>query len=434
MEIIKKFVTPAIILIVFGILNAFAGDSNLSTTYGPRTLARNGLFIAGIDPLGASVNNPAGLVYMNGKSIAISVLDRNAQQEFYSAERGLFRSFRRNDFGFGGGAFWVFSQSLAASITATRSVDYQVEWPYAMMRKKGTVVSILGFDVYNRIHVDAVSPSIAFRIGNVAFGLSGNFYQFENQIAFPISNQRWYDDIGQSAYQFEYRQDGWDYGFKFGVMTLLSDKLRFGASVSSSSNVALEGFAKSDMFAEVDSVTAGQVDLKSEYELPWQIGAGVNYKWSENVQVNIDVAYHLWGNTQDRVNFEFDDTTWQNSLTVTDSAAGFQGDNIVQFFDNCFEFGLGFEYLQSPNLSIMAGYRFSKSPNSNTTYSLLYPGVSQNWLSAGVSYKSDNYIFDAALAYAFGMEKEVSGVNNIFTEGKYDAYTLIPLIKFQYQF
>ncbi|MBN2413341.1 outer membrane protein transport protein [candidate division KSB1 bacterium] len=434
MEIKIKNVFLIIILMSVLLLNARAGDSNFSTTYGPRTLARDGLFVAGIDGLGASISNPAGLVYMNGNSISISVLDRNAQQEFYSAERGLFRSFRRNDFGFGGGAFWVISQSLAASITATRAADYQVEWPYAMMRRKETTVSILAFDLYNRIHVDAVSPSIAFRIGNIALGLSGNIYQFKNQISIPISNQKWYEGIGKSAYQFEYDQDGWDYNFRFGVMTTLSDKLRLGASVSSSSNVSLEGKATSDMFAEVDSTTDRQVNLKSEFEFPWQIGAGANYKWSENLEVNIDLAYHLWGDTQERINFEFNDSTWQNSLTVMDSAAGFQGNSLAQYFNNSFEFGAGLEYFQSPSLSILAGYRFSKSPNSNTSYSLLYPGVSQHWFSAGVSYKSDNYIFDAALAYGFGVEKEVTNINNIFTQGKYDSYTLIPLINFQYQF
>ena len=434
MEIIKKFVAPVIIFIFIGIINTYGGDSNLSATYGPRTLARNGLFFAGIDVMGATVNNPAGLVYMNGKSISFSALTRNAQQEFYSTERGLFRSFRRNDYGFGAGICWVFSQSFAASVNARRALDYKVEWPFAMLRRKGTTVSVLGFDIYNRIFADVVTPSVAFKIGNMAFGLSGDIYQINNQLSFPISNIKWYENIGQSAYHFEYNQDGIAYGFRFGVLTTLSDKLRLGASLSSPVNLALEGYAKSDMFFQVDSVTARQVDLNSDFELPLQFGAGINYKWSDKLDVNVDAVYHLWGNTQERIDFEFSNTTWQNSLTDVDSAAGFMGNSVSQFFNNSFEFGIGLEYFQSSSTSLMLGYRFSKSPNSNTSYSLFYPGVNQNWLSAGVSYKSGNYIIDAAFAYAFGMEKEVSEVQNIFTEGKYDVYTLIPLFNFQYLF
>ena len=125
------------ILLLFGANElCLAGGGSLSTTLGSTTLARNGLYMAGMDGVSAAYNNPAAFIYMSGFGVDANVVNRKARQQFTHPQNGLYRSFARDDIMLTGGAFWAPTSSLAFAVSAFRAVDFKPEWPFATMNQK----------------------------------------------------------------------------------------------------------------------------------------------------------------------------------------------------------------------------------------------------------------------------------------------------------
>jgi long-subunit fatty acid transport protein len=429
---ISHFIVVLLGLVVVAQM-ALAGGTEFFPGFGGRTLARNGLYIAGIDGLTATVTNPAAIIYLKGRGLELSIIDRAEQQEFDSPTRGLFRSFRKNDFSLGGGAYWLLSPRFATAATYYRAADYQVEWPFAMVRTKENNVELLAFDMFNRIQSDAIVPTIAFHLYDIAFGLAVNVYHIRQHTAFPLANEEWYQDRGLSAYQFEYKQDAWAYGFSLGIMAPLSNKLRAAGMIRSGYKVTLKGDAKSRMLADLDS-TATNANLSADFEMPWSFGAGLVYQLSEHVEMNVDATYSLWENVQKNFAFEFDNPHWQNRLAKVDTVTGIQASRFPLAFDNSINFGVGFEYAPAGELTYRAGYHFSQSPNSAATYSLFFPGVDQHRFSIGLGYKAESYAIDSSVSYSLGVSKKLSRADNAHSPGKYDSNNVVIGVNLQYQF
>jgi len=424
----------SILFTLFVIKNVKSGDTNFAPIIGARTLALNGLYFAGADGIASTVTNPSSLLYLHGRGFNASIIERYGQQQLHRDGTDWFRSFRQSDFAFSGGFYWILSSGIAVALSSHRGIDYQVEWPYAVLRRKGTTAGIAGYDIYNRIMIDAISPSLAFRFNKFTCGITAQVNQIQNQIAFPIGNTLWYSDLGKVGYQFNYQMDGIALSFNLGMMVPLYDKMRLGILVQSGLKTTLEGNAKSDLFWEVDSINVTEVDLSANYELPWTIGTGMVYQLTDQIDINWDVAYHLWAGIQQTYKFKFSDNRWFTRLSEPDSFAGIQGTQLPQHFHNSIDVGMGAEYKYSEQLVFRAGYRFSQSPNESKTFHLLFPGIHQHWLSIGIGYYNGNYILDAGLAYAFGISQETKSSDNFIFYGKFDSDTVLPAVSLKYQF
>jgi long-subunit fatty acid transport protein len=424
----------SILLTLFIITKVESGDTNFTPIIGARTFALNGLYLAGSDGIATIVSNPASLLYLHGRGLETSIIERYGQQQLSRDGTDWFRSFRDSDFAFSGGFYWVVSSRLAIALSAHRDIDYQVEWPYAVLRRKGTTAGIAGYDIYNRIMIDAISPSFAFQIDRFKIGLTVLANRIQNYIAFPIGNTLWYADQGKVGYQFKYQMDGMAFRFNLGTMVPLNDKLRLGVSLQSGLKTTLEGNATSELFWEVDSINVTKVDLSANFELPWTFGAGIVYQLADQIDLNWDIAYHLWSGIQQTYDFEFSDNRWFKRLAAPDSFAGVQGNQLNHYFHNSIDIGIGAEYKYSEQLVFRSGYRFSQSPNESKTFHLLYPGVHQHWLSIGIGYYSGNYNLDACLAYAFGMSQETRSSDNFVFYGKFDSDTVLPAVSLKYHF
>lgn len=398
-----------------------------------RTLARNGLFFAGTDGLATAIANPAGIIYLQGRALELAIVDRRDQYDYESAAPGLFRSYRENNYSVSAGAYWAFSPRFSAALMYYRPLDYQVNWPYALVFTNDISTTLAAFSMYNRIQFDAVSPSLGVRLGKLAFGATATAYRLRQHTAFPLANEEWYQDRGEAAYQFEYKQDAWTFGLNLGMMATLSENSRVGATVRSAYNATLEGEANSMMLAVLDSA-ASQVNLSADFEMPWILGAGLVYELGSSWEMNLDAAYTLWANTPNSFDFLFSDHNWQARLAAVDTVTGIRGSSFPLAFDNTLEIGLGFEYAPLQGLRYRAGYRYCQSPNSPESFSMLFPLVDQHWLSFGVGYREGSVALDASLAYAIGISEKITAVENPASPGKYDSNTLVPAVKLQYDF
>ncbi|MCU7495455.1 MAG: hypothetical protein HF314_18015 [Ignavibacteria bacterium] len=404
----------------------WAGGTGLYPLFSARTIGLNGLYFAGYD--GVNSLNPAALGNLTGMGLTISGADILDQQEFKGDKEGLFKAYRNDNISLSAGFFWNIQPGFSAALTYQPYINYEVDWPFTIFRMQDSNAVILAFDMTNRIKASAISPSVAYSLGSLTLGLSANVYYVQQFSAFPLQNDR---GRGDAAYQFEYDQNAWTYGFTLGVMADMTEDLRIGATLKSGFKAKLKGTAKSIMFADLDS-TAYQTDVSSEYSAPWVAGLGVVYRLKENMFLNADVSYSLWGSIKKTMDFTLDNPVWQSGLSGSDSLVGINPSSINLNYRNTISAGLGFEYSDGEGMAYRFGYRFSQSPNSNATYSMLFPGVDQHWFSFGIGYTGEGYTVDASLAYSLGVSKNISSGSLPALEGKYSSSGIVPAVSIHF--
>jgi long-subunit fatty acid transport protein len=408
----------------------FAGDVNFSTASRAKTLSLNGLYFTGSDGLQSVLGNPSTINFQNSKGLEFFIVDNVGQQEFENFNNNHFKSFQDDDFSFGGGIFWSLSPSFTAALSYQRGVDYKINWPYVNLFIGDSSTSLLTFDFFNQLTIDAASASFAAAFGKLSVGVSAHYYYMEQHTSFPRTNERWNDTLGLPGYQFNYNQDGYSFGFNLGASLQLNEQLRIGVMSRSGFKTNLEGTASSRMLAVLDSVPSN-VNLSGTFEMPWIFGGGLIYEWTDNLKVNVDVQYNLWNSIQKTFDFTFDNSTWQQNLSSTDSLTGINPSSFTLSFDNTIDAGFGIEYKTS-EVVLRTGYRFSQSPNTNAAYNMLFPSVDQHWVSLGIGYQDENLLIDAVVAYAFGISTDV--INSEFRNltGNYSSTVVLPAITFRY--
>ncbi len=422
-------------LIIIGILiaghNLFAGGADLNVIPGAKTLSLDGLYFAGGDGLNSILGNPAGLIRISDKYLELSITDLIGQQKFESTERGLHKSYEDDHFALGVGLAWSFSPDFILGALYKRAVNYNVDWPFLAYQFTDTTSSISSLDLYNRFNVNAASLSGALRFDQLTIGITVSAYQVKQETAFPLENHSWYDSlsIGLAAYQFNYNEDAWTYGFDIGLLYDVSPDLQIGIMARSGYSADLSGTAQSRYFADLDSA-ASETDLSSKFEMPWVLGGGLVYRLSENLTINVDMQYSMWSGIQKSMNFDFNNSVWQNNFPLNDSLSGIRADKFTLEFQNTIDAGFGLN-LKLSEIDLRIGYRFSQSPNSESTYSYLFPSVDQHRISIGLGYVDENLSADLSVAYAFGTEKEINGTMKGF-DGKYNSNLVIPALTIRY--
>ena len=420
------------LIAVFIIETGFAGGSNYSYVQGSKTLSLGGLYIAGSDGASNILSNPAGLGYLTGREININIIDVIGEQQFNNLPRSDFHSYRKDNINLNGGAYWALSDGFTIGLGYNRLLDYNIDWPFVMYRQTDSASAVMGFEFSNSIIINSISPAAAVRLGNFAFGVAVNIYEVKQKTAFPQGSDKWLQNIGEAAYQFNYDLDGWSFGFELGFIGEISSDLKIGGMVRNGFKTDLSGQAKSDMFTDLDS-TETQVDVSSKYEMPWVFGFGALYNLNDNIKINIDGLYSLWSSTQKNMSFDFTNSIWQNNLTTVDSVSGINAGSFNLNYKNTITAGVGVEIIPGGEISYRLGYRFSSSPNSENTYTMLFPTLDQHWFSFGIGYINEDISADLNITYGIGTSKEIK--NNFSSlSGEYKSDILIPSITLRYQF
>jgi len=427
-----KSLSVLIILIAVTIQGiSYSGGIEKLPVTSSKTVSLNSLYFAGSDGIVKSFSNPAGLIYLDESSLEFSINDRLAQSEFDNPSRGLFKSFREDEFNFNGGLNWSISDRLNAALLYLHAIDYKVSWPYANLFREDSLSALLAFDFYNTINVEVFSTAFAYRMDNIILGLSPTIYRITNKMTFPQNNPLWTSGIGTAAYQFEYDLNAWSFGINAGLIAEFFPELRIAVSARSGFSADMKGDARSRMLFVTDS-TEESTKVKSTFEMPWIFSFGALYTISPNVNMNFDLQYSLWGNTSKVATFDFDNQIWQNRLNQTDITSGINGSRFTLEYKNSLDIGAGIEYKTRSNVSYRLGYLFTQTPNTDTTYNMLYPGVDRHTISIGAGLREGNLIFDASLIYSFGIRKDITYVAIPNLTGSYNYNMVMPMITLKY--
>jgi long-subunit fatty acid transport protein len=410
--------------------SCIAGGSEIFPLNGAKTLSLNGLYFAGSDGVVNSVTNPASLIFLENHGIEFSINDRLSENQFNRYNNTLFRSFRNDEYIINGGIYFTINNNIKLGISYQPSIKYNVEWPYANYFSKDSSSSLLVFDFFNRLTIEAFAPSAAFRFGIFTVGVAPIAYRIKNSLAFPKSNALW-GNFNSAGYQFEYDQEGWAYGFSLGAISQINPELRLALSIRSGYSSNLKGTAVSSMFKDLYTASS-KVNLTSKLEIPWIFGAGALYNLSPEITLNVDAQYSLWGSVQKNININFNDALWQQNLSTVDPLTGITGNSFNLSYKNTIDIGAGLEYFPEGDISYRIGYKYSQSPNQLATYNMLFPSGDQHWFSAGFGLREENFLLDGTVCYAVSFSKNITNgvVNNI--NGKYSYNVIIPTVSLKY--
>ena len=441
----QKFVKMVFILIIiWGFRPAFSGEAQFQSYFGGRTLALNGLYIAGLDGSTSHLNNPAAPAYLSGYGFDAALIIKTGEYTYMQYDENIYKSFREDDLLLGAGAYWNIMPDLTIALSYLPTLVYKVDWPYAMLLGGANKQILLTFDYYNHISANALNFDLAYRLNTVAIGVALSAYHVTSQLAFPRTTP----PVNSSgvklveAYQYKYEQDAWTFGVNLGLSWDLSDAWRLGFVLRSGYKASLKGNVENTMLydlAMADTNFTGappskSTQMRSDLEIPMAAGFGLLYRVNDQISLNFDALYHFWAATQNQIDIQYEDPAWQSALSEKDSLTHVVPGQMIMPDQNALEIGAGIEYRSSESLALRAGYRFSQSPNSNATYSMHSPVVSQHWISAGLGYTEDNYTISVALAYAIGISEAVNEQNNPDWYGSYTGNTFIPSVSLEYGF
>lgn len=423
-----------LVFILSAAVDVNAGGGDLTQTAGGKTLALNGMYVAGSDGIAGMMNNPASLGYLKGRGFELLVSDRMGDQYFDGRQNGYFQSFRNDDVSFHGGAYWNFSEGFTLGLGYYPIVRYDVSWPFTILKEKGSSSQIYAYDFENKLNVNSITPGMSYKFGPLTAGVAVNIYQVKLNSNFPQTNDLWLPptDSGSAAYQFSYSMDGWAYGFTLGLGYELSPELSIGLSVRSPFKAELSGDASSAMYAELNGAP-GISGVETEYQMPWVIGAGVIYNLSDELRVNADLRYNMWKSIEDDMDITFDEAFWSGQTYTEDPDFGVRADKFFVNYDNSADAGIGIEYAPTYSVKYRAGYRYSQTPLKYAMYNLLFSSVDQHWFTFGVGVVEGEWELDITAAYSLGVEKEVTGAVPALN-GKYDNQLFLPSLNLRYNF
>lgn len=433
MKITMKFKTILLITSVLIPSITFAGGTNFSSIRSAKALSLGGLYYSGIDGVSAVYSNPANLAYLNNGSLEFSVLNRVHEYDYKSSAGKNYKSYAEDTYNISIGGVYKVNDKLTIGLGYYNVFDYDVSWPYITILKNSTNSSVQPFNVSQTFKLDAAAAAGSYSFGNFSLGISANVFFLNSVSEFYQSNPQWQNNIGLSGYQFKYNQDAVGFGLNFGLNFQMNSSTKISFLVKQGTSFSLSGDAETNMFRDLDSADV-KSEVKSDFDTPWLLGAGVLYDINDNWKINCDLTYSLWGSTNKDIYYNFENDKWNNHNLEADTISGYNPFNENLDFEDTFEAALGVEYFNPSGVSLRAGYRFIATQNSSETFSYLFPNTNEHWITAGINFSYENFVVDAGIAVVIGSETEIDKGDNNYFAGAYKGRGYYPSITINYKF
>lgn len=128
-------------------------------------------------------------------------------------------------------------------------------------------------------------------------------------------------------------------------------------------------------------------------------------------------------------------TEWNKSFSSFSMSSSYPASNVTQQYDwrNTWTISAGADYYHNDNWTFRVGTAYDQSPaKSQFNRTNRIPDTNRIWLSAGLSYTSDNWQIDAGFAHLFMQKGNVTMPKNAYAE--YTSSANMYGINFQYKF
>ncbi len=422
-------------IIVFVILTTiskhlYAGGGDFLSLKNSKTLSLNGLYLAGVDGVLGIRINPASLSHLSGYGFEITALDKLGDQTINTNNNGKYVSFRNDDFNIAFGGFAKLLDNLSIGISYSPELRYNVDWPYTQLNTSESASIVSAYDLRNSISIDAISPILSYRMGNLSLGISANIYHATLDYSYPTTNTLWADGTGLPGYELNYKLEGWSFGFTAGMQYSFSNYFSIALAIQSSSQIDIKGDLKSNLFKELYELPT-DAKVKTKWEIPWKISLGGMYKLNPKLAINLDASMHLYTRPDELLIHEYENSALDDALSPSHSVVGLSGSGVKTNLKNLFNAGIGLEYVPSSTLSYRISYLYNQSSQEESMYSHLFSNIDQHWFAAGIGINQSKFLIDLTLSYALGVNTSIDSKSAVI-EGKYDSQLFIPSITVKY--
>ncbi|MBR2922387.1 MAG: outer membrane protein transport protein [Alphaproteobacteria bacterium] len=225
-----------------------------------------------------------------------------------------------------------------------------------------------------------------------------------------------YGKLGDANYDL----DGWTGAGTIGAMYEFTPNTRVGISYKFRSIQKVKGdftFNGQGVYSSVLSDVAS--DGLSSPDLPAGILVSGYHKLNDKIGLSSSVRW----------------TEWNKSFSSFTMESSFAGSSVTQQYDwrNTWTVSAGADYYYNDNWTFRVGTAYDQSPaKSQFNRTNRIPDTNRIWLSAGLSYVSDNWQIDAGYAHLFMQKGNVAMEGN--TPAEYTSSANMYGINFQYKF
>lgn len=364
------------------------------------------------DDLSAVHYNPAGMTLLPGTQMqAGSVwIEVNAE---YDGDHGASENGRYKGQAIPAGYIthqltddvWL---GLGLTVPFGMGTDYGKDWEGA---ERGYTSTILTFDI---------NPNVAWKVNDFLSVGGGISLQYAKaKLGARLLK------VGYSVGNGKINADSWDWGWNFGAMLTLSEKLRFGLSYRSSITHDAEGDFDYDSSIRLPSKT---FDSKATVKTPDTIMFTATWEATDNLRLSSLIRWAKWSNFK--------------TLTIKNEVSGPYTDFGSKSYDNDWEdtwlFSVGADYKLNDAWTVRGGVAYEKDPvGDNSKRMAVIPDTDRLWLSFGATWNaSKNFQIDGGFSYLKGI-----GNRDLYDKvggekiGKYKSLDAVILgIQGQYRF
>lgn len=389
----KKF-SLLLMAILFSGSALFANGLSLNSI-GPRALGMGGAFVGLANDYSTIYWNPAGLRNLSGSFVGIYYSGVSPDATYKFAAAGIDAKTKSNLYPSPGlMGYWqcLLSDKLTIGLGAYVPAGLGAEWDGNDLKN---LSGGLPFNWKAQIGVINFSPAVAYSVSdNFSIGLAVNvFYGI-----FDMDRPAEVDPVNHVFMQYTENSTGLGYGVTLGAHYKMNDMLSLGASFRTKTTVKMSGTAKNQAFA---AYNAAETDFDRDVAWPMWLAGGIAVKPIKNLTITLDAQYSQWSESENIFDTKYKSPVWQGALEPT-------GDNkFILKWKDATQIRVGAAYDVNDMLTLRAGYYNDPAPAPDETYNILFPSISNNVFTGGVSMHFDKWVVDASAEYLSGTERTV---------------------------
>jgi long-chain fatty acid transport protein len=383
----------ALLLFVFGSTNAFATDGYFSAGFGVKSQGIGGVGIALPQDGLAAASNPAGTAWVGdridaglswfGPKRSADIVDSPVPGANGSYDGNNTENFFIPEFGYAKQLSNTTAVGVAVYGNGGMNTDYGKN-PFGAFGSTGSA----GVNLEQLF----ITPSVAYKVdaqNSIGAGLNFVYQRFSAKglDGFATSSS----DAGNLTDRGTDSSTGW--GLHLGWIGHITPDLSLGATWSSKINAGKFG-DYSGLFADGGS-----------FDIPENYGAGIAFKATPAVTLAADIEEIKYGSVSSIAN-PLSNLFSGNPLgSANGPGFGWRDITVVK---------VGASYDYTPDLTLRIGYNHSGQPipDSQTFFNILAPGVVQDHLTLGSTWKTSD-AGELSLFYAHAFKTEVNGSNSI---------------------
>ncbi len=368
---------------------------------GARATALGGAFTASADDGSAIFYNAAGLSFLKGNQISLSVMPVAPSAEFTSAavdgQETVYEKTEDNIFPIPG-AYYTHNGG------GKLSFGVGLYAPYGLGTEWQNGEEFVGRQVSHDVTIETVyvtpalsylvTPELALAVG---LDIAHQTLNLKKYSLYPLDGDNaLHTEIDGSSdinitpsFGLMYRpNDQWS----FGAMYHFEKTMKYEDQDATVTNVAAAG---SDAYGWAATVLAGlgggERTITSEFNVPSILSLGAAYSFSEKFRLEGNYVYFGWSHFA-KLDMSFDNPAM---------------DDVIQFnYENAWQARFGATYTAIPGkLDIMAGFVYDTTPQPVEAISPLLPDADKKDYSIGVTYKTGKFDFTASYMAVIGEER-----------------------------